>query len=142
MLRRKRRRRVQEIPQSSLSDLAFLLLIFFITSMDFTIEQGLPFVLPSAHRSVSIEVEPSEVFRVQVLESSGVTVDGKPVGLPEIAGMLRARNAQRRAAGEPELIVVIETHPQAEYQLTVGILDQVRAADSRRVSLQMLKEAP
>jgi len=140
--KRKRRRRVQEIPQSSLSDLAFLLLIFFITSMDFTIEQGLPFVLPSAQRSVSIEVEPSEVFRVQVLESSGVTVDGKPVGLPEIAGMLRTRNAQRRAAGEPELIVVIETHPQAEYQLTVGILDQVRAADSRRVSLQVLKEAP
>ena len=142
MLRRKRRRRVQEIPQSSLSDLAFLLLIFFITSMDFTIEQGLPFVLPSAQRSVSIEVEPSEVFRVQVLESSGVTVDGKPVGLSEVAGMLRVRNTQRRAAGEPELIVVIETHPQAEYQLTVGILDQVRAADSRRVSLQVLKEAP
>ena len=142
MLRRNRRRRAQEIPQSSLSDLAFLLLIFFITSMDFTIEQGLPFVLPSAQRSVSIEVEPSEVFRVQVLDDSAVTVDGALVALPQIAGMLRSRNAQRRASGEPELIVVIETHPQAEYQLTVGILDQVRAADSRRVSLQMLQEAP
>ncbi len=70
MLRRKRRRRVQEIPQSSLSDLAFLLLMFFITSMDFTIEQGLPFVLPSAQRSVTIEVEPGEVFRVQILATS------------------------------------------------------------------------
>ena len=142
MLRRNRRRRAQEIPQSSLSDLAFLLLIFFITSMDFTIEQGLPFVLPSAQRSVSIEVEPSEVFRVQVLDNSAVTVDGAPVRLQQIAGMLRTRNAQRRTSCEPELIVVIETHPQAEYQLTVGILDQVRAADSRRVSLQMLQEAP
>ena len=142
MLRRNRRRRAQEIPQSSLSDLAFLLLIFFITSMDFTIEQGLPFVLPSAQRSVSIEVEPTEVFRVQVLDNSAVTVDGAPVALQQISAMLRSRNAQRRASGEPELIVVIETHPQAEYQLTVGILDQVRAADSRRVSLQMLQEAP
>ena len=142
MLRRNRRRRAQEIPQSSLSDLAFLLLIFFITSMDFTIEQGLPFVLPSAQRSVSIEVEPSEVFRVKVLEDNAVSVDGTPVALQQIAGMLRSRNAARRATGESELIVVIETHPQAEYQLTVGILDQVRAADSRRVSLQMLQEAP
>jgi len=142
MLRRKRPRRVQEIPQSSLSDLAFLLLIFFITSMDFAIEQGLPFVLPSAQRSVRIEVEPSEVFRVQVLQGSSVTVDGAIMPVDQIAPLLQSRNAQRRAAGEPELIVVIETHPDAEYQMTVGILDQVKAADSRRVSLQMLKETP
>jgi biopolymer transport protein ExbD len=142
MLRRKRPRRVQEIPQSSLSDLAFLLLIFFITSMDFTVEQGLPFVLPSAQRSVRIEVEPTEVFRVQVLRNSSVTVDGAIMPVDQIAPLLESRNSARRAAGEPELIVVIETHPDAAYQMTVAILDQVKAADSRRVSLQMLKEAP
>ena len=142
MLRRKRPRRVQEIPQSSLSDLAFLLLIFFITSMDFTVEQGLPFVLPSAQRSVRLEVEPSEVFRVQVLQGGTVTVDGAIMPVEQIASLLQSRNAARRAAGEPELIVVIETHADAEYQMTVAILDQVKAADSRRVSLQMLQEAP
>jgi len=142
MLRRKRPRRVQEIPQSSLSDLAFLLLIFFITSMDFTVEQGLPFVLPSAQRSVRIEVEPTEVFRVQVQKSSVVTVDGAIMPVEQIGPLLQSRNVARRAAGEPELIVVIETHPDAEYQTTVAILDQVKAADSRRVSLQMLQEAP
>ena len=141
MQRRKRTRRVQEIPQSSLPDLAFLLLIFFITSMDFTIEQGLPFVLPSAQHSQRIEVEPSEVLRVQVRPDGLVTVDGAITPVERIAALLRARNVQRRAAGEPELIVVIETHPQASYQTTVGILDQVRAADGRRVSLQLL-EAP
>jgi biopolymer transport protein ExbD len=142
MLRRKRPRRVQEIPQSSLSDLAFLLLVFFITSMDFTIEQGLPFVLPSAQRSMRIEVEPSEVMRVQVLQGNTVTVDGAIMPVEQIAALLRNRNTARRAAGEPELIVVIETHPDAEYQMTVGILDQIKAADSRRVSLQALKESP
>ena len=142
MLRRKRPRRVQEIPQSSLSDLAFLLLIFFITSMDFTVEQGLPFVLPSAQSSVRLEVEPTEVFRVQVLQGSTITVDGAVMPIDQVAALLQNRNAARRAAGEPELIVVIETHPDAEYQMTVAILDQVKAADSRRVSLQMLKEAP
>jgi biopolymer transport protein ExbD len=142
MLRRKRPRRVQEIPQSSLSDLAFLLLVFFITSMDFTIEQGLPFVLPSAQRSMRIEVEPSEVMRVQVLQGNTVTVDGAIMPVEQIAALLRNRNTARRAAGEPELIVVIETHPDAEYQMTVGILDQIKAADSRRVSLQAFKESP
>jgi len=142
MLRRKRARRVQEIPQSSLSDLAFLLLIFFITSMDFTVEQGLPFVLPSAQRSVRIEVEPSEVFRIKVLPSNSVTVDGAVMPVDQIASLLRSRNEARRRSGEPELIVVVETHAQAAYQTTVSILDQVRAADSRRVSLQMLREGP
>jgi biopolymer transport protein ExbD len=110
--------------------------------MDFTIEQGLPFVLPSAQRSMRIEVEPSEVMRVQVLQGNTVTVDGAIMPVEQIAALLRNRNTARRAAGEPELIVVIETHPDAEYQMTVGILDQIKAADSRRVSLQALKESP
>jgi biopolymer transport protein ExbD len=138
----RRRRVVEEIPQASLPDLAFLLLIFFITSTVFAVEHGLPLVLPSATRSPSVTVEASEVFRVRGLADGRVTVDGSPSRLDEITPLLRARNAERRALGQAELIVVVETHPDAPYQMMVSILDQVRAADSRRVALQMLEEAP
>jgi biopolymer transport protein ExbD len=139
MRHRRRRRAATAIPQASLPDLAFLLLIFFITSTVFAVERGLPMLLPSARRSPTLSVEPSEVFRIQGFADGRVTADGRPVALGEIAPLLRARNQARRARGQPELVVIVQTHPQAEYETMVGILDQVRAADSRRVALQVME---
>jgi len=141
MRRISRRRPVEEIPQSSLPDLAFLLIFFFITSMDFVLEQGLPLLLPSG-RSTPVTVEPDEVVRIQGLPEGRVTLDGEPLALDAIGPRLRQRNATRAQHGQTELIVLIETHPDAEYGLMVGILDQVRASDSRRVSLQLLEPGP
>jgi biopolymer transport protein ExbD len=132
---------IDEIPLASLPDLAFLLLIFFITSTIFTVEHGLPLVLPSAKRSPRISVEPHQVFRIQGLADGTVNVDGTPTRLEDVAPMLRSRNDALTSRGQSELIVIIETHPEAPYALMVAILDRVRAANSRRVALQVLEES-
>ena len=129
---------MDEIPQASLADLAFLLLIFFIATTTFAVEFGLPLVLPSARSGAAVEVRPSQVFRIQGRADQTVTVDGVLVPVSSIADLLRKRNAERGARGEEELVVLIETHPRAAYQLMVEILDQVRQANSRKVSLQLL----
>ena len=131
---------IDEIPLASLPDLAFLLLIFFITSTIFTVEHGLPLVLPSARRSPRISVEPHQVFRIQGRADGTITVDGAPARVQDVASMLRLRNEAQASQRQSELIVIIETHPDAPYSLMVGILDQVRAANSRRVALQVLEE--
>ncbi len=139
-MRRKRRRVIDEIPLASLPDLAFLLLIFFITTSIFAVEHGLPLVLPSATRSPRLSVEPHQVFRIRGLADGSITVDGNPTRLQDVTRMLRRRNDALTAAGQAELIVLIETHPNAPYAVMVGILDRVRAANSRRVALQVLEE--
>jgi len=139
MRQRRRSRAVREIPQASLPDLAFLLLIFFITTTAFAVEQGLPLVLPSARRSPTLPVLPSEVLRIQGFPGGRVQLDDRPASLAEIAPLLRSRNQARLAQGQSELIVIVQTHPQAEYETMVSILDQVRAAGSRRVALQVLE---
>ena len=99
----------------------------------------------ASHRAKSsprVTVEASDVFRVRGLADGSITVDGNRVTLEEITPLLRSRNAERRARGEAELIAVVETHPDASYQTMVSILDQVRAADSRRVALQILEDEP
>ena len=141
MWRSRRRRPFDEIPQASLPDLAFLLIFFFITSMDFVLEQGLPLLLPSG-RSEPVTVQADEVVRIQGLPEGRVTLDGEPLALEAIAPRLRARNAARAQQGQAEIIVLVETHPDAQYGLMVGILDQVRASASRRVSLQLLEPEP
>jgi biopolymer transport protein ExbD len=140
-MRQRRRRRVfQGIPQASLPDVAFLLLIFFIASTVFTVEHGLPLVLPSARKSPRLSVEPSDVLRIQARPDGGILADGRPVQLPSLGPLLLARHEARGRSGQSELIVIVETHPDAPYQLMVSILDQVRAAGSRRVALRTLEE--
>ncbi|HZL85136.1 MAG TPA: biopolymer transporter ExbD [Candidatus Krumholzibacteria bacterium] len=140
MRRRKRRRLIQEIPQASLPDMAFLLLIFFISATVFGVEHGLPLVLPSAKRSPRISVEPTEVFRIQARADGTVMAEDRVVQVAEIETLLRARNATRLARQQSELIVIVEIHPDAAYELMVSILDQIRAAGSRRVALRSLEE--
>jgi biopolymer transport protein ExbD len=135
-----RRRSVDGIPQASLADIAFLLLIFFIATTTFAIERGLPLLLPSARQSTVLEVEPEDVFRIEGHADGRVVADGETVPVGELAGRLRRRNAARREAGAGELIVLIETDPRADYSLMVDILDQVRSADSRRIALKLLGE--
>ena len=139
MRRRARRRVIQEIPQASLPDMAFLLLIFFISATVFGVEHGLPVVLPSAKRSPRISVEPTEVFRIQARADGTVVADDHVVQVDEIGTLLQARNAARLARQQSELIVIVETHPEAAYELMVSVLDQIRAAGSRRVALRSLE---
>ena len=140
MRRRKRRRLIQEIPQASLPDMAFLLLIFFISATVFGVEHGLPLVLPSAKRSPRISVEPTEVFRIQARADGSVWAEDRVVQVAEIETLLRAGNAARLGQQQSELIVIVETHPDAAYELMVSVLDQIRAAGSRRVALRSLEE--
>jgi len=140
-MRLRRRRRVfQGIPQASLPDVAFLLLVFFIASTVFTVEHGLPLVLPSARKSPRLAVEPSDVFRIQARADGSVVAADRLVEVEALGSLLAARNEARAAQGQAELIVIVETHPDAPYQLMVSILDQVRAAGSRRVALRALEE--
>ena len=39
----------------------------------------------------------------------------------------------------PKLVVVIETHPEADYSIMVDILDELRLAKATRISLRTLK---
>jgi len=133
----RRRSADRGIPQASLADMAFLLLIFFIASTTFAIEYGLPLVLPSARDTAVVTVTPSEVFRVETRADGSVWADGAAVPARQIAVILQQRNAARRARGQEELVVVLETDPQAEYGLMVQVLDQVRLAGSRRIALKL-----
>ncbi|MCD6380219.1 hypothetical protein J7M07_07235 [bacterium] len=39
----------------------------------------------------------------------------------------------------PELVIVIETHPEAEYSIMIDILDELRNADAKKISLKTMK---
>jgi biopolymer transport protein ExbD len=119
-----------EISQVSMSDVAFLLLIFFLSTTIFDDEIGLPLVLPE------LAARPSAVTRAEVLtvhlDAAGrVSIDGVPALLEEVASILTARVER-----EPEVLVVVTTAGETRYGRLVDLLDEVRQSGARRLSLQ------
>ncbi len=128
---RGRRQILPEIPQVSMSDIAFLLLIFFISTTILDVELGIPLVLPGMQSSVT-KLARRDVLSIRSDAAGKLTVDGIAFPLEQIAVLVEERLAQR-----PDLIVSIETHPRAPYRTMVEVLGQVRAAGASRVSLRM-----
>ena len=130
-----RRSRVsEEIPNSSLSDIAFLLLIFFMVSTVFAIEEGLLLQLPSQEGVVK-KIARKNIMRISVYPDGNVTIDDEPVTID----VIRARVEQATAESE-KIIIVVETHPEARYGSMIDVLDELKLAEATRISLKPLIE--
>jgi biopolymer transport protein ExbD len=136
MLRRRGSRVTGEIPVASTADIAFLLLIFFLTSTTFPKDKGLAIVLPSPTEQVSVDqkdllhlvVRLDGVVEMRRGESRQV----QEMRAPELEGLWR-----QEVASNPNLIAAIETHPQAPYRFVVDVLDALHAANAGRISLKV-----
>ena len=130
-----RRSRVsEEIPNSSLSDIAFLLLIFFMVSTVFAIEEGLLLQLPSQEGIVK-KIARKNIMRISVYADGNVTIDDEPVTVDVIKGRVEQAHIDN-----PKVIVVVETHPEAKYGAMIDVLDELKLAQATRISLKQLLE--
>lgn len=121
-----------EISAASMSDIAFLLLIFFLVSTIFAVEKGIPLLLPG-QQSKNVKVKRKNILVIQAHANSSITVDKKPVGIKEVRTVV-----ERKLAENEKLIVVIETHPDCEYGLMIDILDEIKLANARVISLKTM----
>ena len=132
------------VGESSMSDVAFLLLVFFIVSTTFP-EIGLPLILPSKSGNVQ-QVKRDNVMQIVTARSGAyfIDIDTEPTPLSGLKGLVR-----ERLTDNENLILSLETHPDAPYGSMVDALDEVTlayeelaAANIRRehrISLKMLE---
>jgi len=120
MFRRRTKISAEMVGESSMSDVAFLLLVFFIVSTTFP-EIGLPLILPSKSGDVK-QIKRENVMQIVTAKSGDYFVDinETPTPLPEIKQILR-----QRLIDNEKLIVSVETHPEAPYGRMVDALDEV-----------------
>jgi biopolymer transport protein ExbD len=127
-----------EIPSSSMADIAFLLLIFFLVTTVFPKDKGLPIVLPEQSEEVAINqknilfllIQPNGVVEVKRGESQQI----QQVRPADIDGLWRQESSQN-----PNLIAAVKTHPDAPYRFMVDVLDALQTAGADRISLQILE---
>jgi len=121
-----------EITGSSLSDIAFLLLIFFMVSTVFAIEEGLLLQLPSKEGVVK-KISRKNIMVVTAHANGSVTIDDQVILIDEIRGRV-----EQAILDNPKVIVVVETDRDAPYGLMVDVLDELKLAQATRISLKAL----
>lgn len=129
-----------QIPTSSMADIAFLLLIFFLVTTVFDEEIGLQVVLPERGPESEQEVSPKNLlfFLVQpdgsVVIRRGESPAEQRVTARQVEGIMR-----QALAGNPNVIGVVQTSPQARYEHMISVLDGIQSAGATRFSLQLLE---
>lgn len=116
------------IPTSSIADIAFLLLIFFMVATVFKVYQGLPLTLPSAEKTERIETR-RHVAHIWVTADGRISVDDMLVEMPDIKGIM-----SRKRVENPRIIVSLKTDRKAPYGLVSDIVEELRKAEALRVN--------
>ena len=119
-----------EIPLVSTSDVAFLLLIFFLSTAALNVERGLLLDLPRAG-DVPAEVAASRLVTVEVAADGAFSVDGAKVSPDGLRAALAAR-----VAAVPDAVIRLLVAPAAPYRAFVTALDQVKLSGARELSLE------
>jgi biopolymer transport protein ExbD len=130
-----------KIPTSSMADIAFLLLIFFLVTTVFDEEIGLQVVLPEQSPDVEQEVSPKNLlfFLIQpdgsIVLRQGESELTRTIFARDVEGTMRQNLIQN-----PNIIGVVQTSPQARYEHMIRVLDGIQSAGATRFSLQLLEE--
>jgi len=125
---KKQRRPIEEINSSSMADIAFLLLVFFLVTTTISMDKGISLVLPSEGNE--LEVNRKNIVNILMNESGKVLIDDKPTKVNAIRGIV-----ERKLSENPNLIFSVQTHPRTKYQNYLQILDQLKEAKATKISI-------
>ena len=128
MLLEKRRKHPHEIPTSSLADISFLLLVFFLVTTTIDMDKGLSLVLPAPGEEKEI---PKENISNLLINAAGkIMLDEEPINMADIRNTVK-----RKMNKNPNLIFSIKTDRKTDYQVFVSVLDQLKMANATRISI-------
>jgi len=127
MIAAKEKKNQQIVATSSLADIAFLLLIFFLIGATIDADKGIPIMLPGA---VQKNVSPKNVYTVQINAFGEVGINGTSINM-EMLG----RQAEKIQRKNDKAIFSIRADENANYQTYITVLDQLKMAGVKRISI-------
>ncbi len=115
-----------EIPTSSMADIAFLLIVYFMVTTTFAATRGLDFALPKDDDTPPI-VEKEEAVLIEIRSTGDVIVDQDPKELGDIFDYLKPKLERN-----PKKPVIIKPDPEAPYGKMVAVFDALRRIKIRQ----------
>jgi biopolymer transport protein ExbD len=128
-----------DIPNASMADIAFLLLVFFLVTTTIANDRGLSIQLPPPPEAMppdmDVKIQERNLFKIQVNSFDNVLVEGNPfTGAPnELTEMIKTfilnYGADPNSSDNPEkAIVSYKTDRGTSHKKFIEILDAVQAA--------------
>ena len=128
MILDKRKKRPAEIPTSSMADIAFLLLIFFLVTTTIDMDKGLTLVLPAPGEEKEIPKE--NISNLLINAAGNVMLDEEFIPLDQIS-----KTVKLKILSNKNLIISVKTDRETDYQVFVSVLDQLKMANATRISI-------
>ncbi len=127
-MRKKRRFKGGEIPTSSMADIAFLLLIFFLVTTTIDMDKGLGIVLPA--EGEEIEIKKDNILNCLINSQGNVLLGGEPFKIKNIS-----KEVRRKIAENDKLIISVKAHEKTKYSDYISVIDQLKMANAKRISI-------
>ena len=128
MIRVKRKRETRvPIPTASMSDIAFLLLIFFMVATVFRRGTGLKIALPEARTTQKLGRQ-RDLAYLWITKNGKMSLDDNFVDPGRLALLMRTRVAET-----PGVITVIKADKDAPYEYVDKAINSLREAEALRV---------
>lgn len=119
----------EEIPSSSMADIAFLLLIFFMVSTVFRKERPIPIDWAQAEATEKIDEKRKNILHLWVDQEGQVFINDQLVADESIAGVVRPLYAENR-----NLVVAIRGDRDVPYSQINTITEQLKQSGAVRVT--------
>ena len=118
-----------DVPDSSMADIAFLLLIFFMVTTVFQSDKNRQIVWPEAVATEKIDEKLKNILNIWVERDGGVFINDRPYSMGEIAPTI----GPLYAASDRALVISIRGDREVTYSTIDQITKQLVAAGVVRV---------
>jgi biopolymer transport protein ExbD len=132
ILRKRGNRVPAEIPTSSMADIAFLLIVFFLVTTTMNQDKGLSLHLPPVAETK--EVREKNICNVWINAEDEIAFFEREQLTRVAFSDLRASIEQRLAAND-KLIVSLKAEREATYRIFVEVLDELKLSGATRISI-------
>ena len=124
----KRRFKGGAIPTSSMADIAFLLLIFFLVTTTIDMDKGLGMVLPA--EGEEIEISKKNIINCLINSTGNVLLGGEGIEIRDLSKSIRQKLAEN-----DKLIISVKANKSTSYKDYIAVIDQLKRANATRISI-------
>ncbi len=117
-----------EVNSSSMADIAFLLLVFFLVTTTISMDKGISLVLPAEGNE--LEVNKKNISNILINESGKILIDDVPIKLKALK-----QKIDKKIAANPNIIFSVQTHKRTKYQAYLNVLDKLKEANASKISI-------
>lgn len=128
-----KKKRIEVADSGALSDLAFLLIIFFIVIAVFNVNKGFMLGLPKKNSTKIVNVE--DIIKVNLKVDGSIMLDGNTLILEDLE-----KEVTSQLSSQPNLTFLLVIDPEVPYQNVVSIIEVVRKLKVDNFSFIMADE--